>query len=43
MLRGGEICEYGDSSVLNRDSIGRVYRIRADIAEMGGRKVVLVD
>ena len=43
MMRGGEICEYGDSSVLNRDSIGRVYRIRADIAEMGGRKVVLVD
>ncbi len=43
MMRGGEICEYGDAGVVNRDSIARVYRVHAGIAEMGGRKVVLVD
>lgn len=43
MMRDGKICEYGDASVVNRASIERVYRIRADVVEVHGRKVVLVD
>ena len=43
MMRGGEICEYGDAGVVNRDSIARVYRVGADVASARGRRVVLVD
>jgi iron complex transport system ATP-binding protein len=43
MMRNGNICEYGDSSVVNRESIKSVYRIDAEIAEVNGKKVVLVD
>ena len=43
MMRNGNICEFGDSSVVNRESIKKVYRIDAEIAEINGKKVVLVD
>ena len=43
MLRDGEVDACGGAEIVNRESIGRVYRIHAEVAEIGGRRVVLTD
>ena len=43
MLRDGEVDACGGAEIVNRESIERVYRIHAEVAEIGGRRVVLTD
>lgn len=43
ILKNGELIRSGDSSILNRDILEEVYHIHADITEINGRKIVLVD
>ena len=43
MLRDGEVDACGGAEIVNRESIERVYRIHAEVVEIGGRRVVLTD
>lgn len=43
LMKGGRVYRYGDASVIDRETIEAVYNIRANVATVGGRKVVLVD
>lgn len=42
LLHNGETCRYGDSSVLTPQVIREVYGVEAEIAEIGGSKMVIV-
>ena len=42
-LKGGEVYKYGDESVVTPETLHEVYAINATIANVCGRKVVVVD
>ena len=42
-LKDGEVYAYGDESVVTSETLRAVYDINAAVADVGGRKVVVVD
>ena len=42
-LKHGKVCQYGDESVVTRETILDVYGIGATITEVRGRKILVID
>ena len=43
LLKNGEVYDFGDKNIINRKSLYDVYGVNADVVEVNGQDIVLVD
>ena len=43
LLKDGRICRQGDHTILDRETLREVYSVDADVVEVDGRHMVLVN